>query len=211
MSESSSEEQPVTVRVPISKKPRNSKGITPIIKKAPFPEPIKKRAIEIYNTLDVENHKSDKKKRLACYCIQQAYSDKGEPEISVIEIGKRLGISPAESRNAVSTRPIYKKGFRASECNVTADKIIFTYVTETYNLSEERANEIVEDFNMLLATDPELKTKQTKTVIAAYLMYWMPMNCLEIDEKKLATDFGLVQGTVKSMCNEIKKSAVKTA
>jgi len=204
------EDNPVSpASITMVKKPRKSKGITPIIKKSSFPDYIQKKALEIYDTLDVENHKSAKKKRLACYCVHQAYVAHKKPWVNVIEIGKRLEMTPMESRNAVSTKPAYKKGFAPYDAEISQEDVIFHYITETCNLGESDANEIIKDFKTLLTFDPELTTKQSQTVIAAYLMYWMPLNSFVINEKNLAEDFGLVRGTVNSMCNDIKKSVAR--
>ena len=192
-----------------TKSSRIPKGIAPILRTVNFPNHIKSLAIQVYDKLDIENHKSVKRLKIACYCVYQAYEiyNKGSNKpISVIEIGNRLGLTPAESKNAINNRPKYKDGFKPFKCVKTTADIIYSYIVEECNQTEDLAFQITADLNLLLKQEPEFKTCQTQTLIAGFIMYWMPLNSYKIDEKKLATYFGLSPGAIKSMCSKIKKS-----
>lgn len=205
MSSSSSEEVSSTTLTQV----RKSKGIVPVLKGSIFPSYIRTLAIQVYSTLDIENHKSIKRLKLACYCVYQAYEihNKGNRSaVSVIEIGSRLGLTPAESKNAINNRPKYKDGFKPFKCIKTSEDVIYSYIVGECNQTEDLASKITIDLNILLKQEPTLNTCQTQTLIAGFLMYWMPVNSYKIDEKKLATYFGLSLGAIKSMCGKIKKA-----
>lgn len=208
MSSTESEDMP---RVQSIRKPRKSKGIALILQKVSFPDHIKKQAIAIYDTLQVENHKSTKKRKLACYCVYKAYlifRQNKKTSVDIIEIGHRLGLTAAESRSCINSRPEYKTGFKPHKSTLTYEDRIRSYIVEDCNMGPADADGVVEDFAKLLETDPSLKTRQSQTLIAGFIMYWMPLNSYQIDDKKLADDFGLSQGAIKFMCGEVKKSSV---
>ena len=203
---SQSAEEPVVLQIKSLRKP---KGIAPILKHVSFPSHIKALAIQVYGTLDIQNHKSLKRLKLACYCVYQAYeiySQGTNKNISVIEIGQRLGLTPAESKNSINNRPKYKDGFKQFKCIRTTTDIIYSYIVQECNQAEDLATKITLDFNILLQQNPELGTLQTQTLIAGFIIYWMPLNSYRVNENKLAMYFGLSTGAIKSMCGRIKKA-----
>jgi hypothetical protein len=185
------------------------KGIAVILKKTAFPEDIKRSADDVYKTLDVGNHKSLKKLKIVCYCVYQAYCIAGE-EPSIIDIGARLGLSPMDSRAAVNNRPRYKPGHSAYKPSTSEEDRVRSYVIQRCDFSVDEAEKVVTDYSALLANDPRLRTLQPQTVMAGFIMYWMPLNGYAMPESILVTDFGLSIGAIKSMCTEIKKSAAST-
>lgn len=182
-----------------------------LLKTLGLPEEVSRRARDVYDMLEVSNCKHDKKKRIICYCVLQAYVQSGRPEIDMIEIGSRLNLTAADTKNAIANHPSYKQTTQLPERHVPIEEVLAKTMSERFNIDKDDVDAAVSDFKAFIAANPVMLTKQPHTVVAGYLMYWMMHNNYTVDDVEYASRFALHHGTIRTMFNAITEAAATTS
>lgn len=196
----------------MSKRPRaRPHPAESLLKTLCLPDEVSQRARDVYDMLEVSNCKHDKKKRIICYCVLQAYIQLGRPEINMIEIGNRLGLTPADTKNAIANHPSFKIATQLPERHVPIEEVLAKTMSESFNIDTDDIDDAVTDFKTFIAVNPSMLTKQPHTVVAGYLMYWMMHNNYTVDEVDYASHFSLHHGTIRTMFNSITEAAANSA
>lgn len=186
-----------------------SHNVAAVLKPLGLTDEIVRRTIEIYESLEVGNHKIDRKKRIVCYCILQAYTACGRPDVNIIEIGSRLGLSSIDTKNAIANHPAYKPGYAPRTPSISITDVLKNIMTVKFDIDEETVDEAAEEFTQFINTHNDMLTKQPLTVVAGYLMYWMMHNGYSISDTEYAAQFSLHIGTIRTMFNSIKEAAAR--
>lgn len=161
--------------------------------------------------LEVSNCKNDKKKRIICYCVLQSYIQLGRPEIDMFEIGSRLGLTVADTKNAIANHPPYKTATQFPERLIPIEEVLAKTMSERFNIDTDDINAAVSEFKAFIDSNPTMLTKQPHTVVAGYLMYWMMHNNYTVDEVDYAARFSLHHGTIRTMFNSITEAVANSA
>jgi hypothetical protein len=126
-----------------------------------------------------------------------------------IVIGEMLGIKSTSVSAAISKRPPFPPSLQLKSSVIPLHEMVRYHSKITLSLSDERAETIVKDFNLLLDWDNSLKRDQSKPLVAAYIYCYAMNNAWKIDIASLAKAFHLEESTISTRCSKIEKSYVE--
>ena len=185
----------------------SSKNILNEIAGLNFNRSILNKACEIYGWLALkETPRGIHRKKIICYCIFQAPIELEEGIIDTCEIAKVLGMNFNQANSAVVNRPPFKKGFRPKSPTVSLIATMKSYARDALFLPDDIVDSMEVRFKELLQKDQSLVNEQHKPLVAAFIIYYVRHNSMEVDEIKLADTFNLGKSTIQPKFRLIEES-----
>jgi hypothetical protein len=185
------------------------KGIVADINKYNFPKSIKTRACLIYSQLELpSDRRTLGRLKIIAYCIHQAYTQLVCPgAVDAVYIGEKIGMTKSESNAAIGHRPKYKPGFKATSPMVKLSDMVRGYAEHVFDLGEYTAEDMVGEFEAMTINDQSLLVEQAKTLVAAFIMYYMETNSAKVDKEHFSAVFYLDYTTIRSLYQRVVKAA----
>lgn len=146
----------------------------------PFPHPVKTKACEVLEMLDVKAVPRDKNRsKIKCYCLFQAYNEL--EYLSVPDptyIGEKLGLTSVESSSAINTRPKYKIGLTPKSVTRTPQAVLRSFLDDRMPVPGDIKNRMMNVFTSILEANPNLLAERTKPLVAGYIVAYADMASL---------------------------------
>lgn len=192
-------------------KPKNIKkirGIATDLIEYHFPESVKALASEIFFRLDVGNPRKLRRKKIIFYCIYQARLELEMEDIDPITLGKDFGFTKSETLSAINMKPKFKDGYTPCSTTMDLSGMLRLYASKSFRFTDEVTDEIVKEFEDLINKNESLVTKQARTLIAAFLWYYMSSNGYVTKREEFAKIFHLKISTIELHQKDIVDTVV---
>jgi hypothetical protein len=162
-----------------------------------FPDNIRSCALGIYNDLNVG--RSYNRGRVVCYCVYQAYLDLGHPQ-DVILVGRRLGMSDADSDTAISKFSRKLRNPQLHHCGYIGMKDLVKCYGSELNLTAEAISDVIVLWSRICERDPTIKDKKPRSLVAGVIWLYIKSNYPHKDLTQEYSDmFSQHQSTIASV------------
>lgn len=185
---------------------RGKRSIMQDIKDLFYSDDIKLKACDIFQNLKLGNVRRDSRKMAICYCLYQAhlyYGSRPDPML----IGQSLGLSKSLTHKAMSTYTSYSRtGYRGFDGYTDPIDLIPEYARDpSFRFTEVSIEDMKSEWIKITTKYPDIMEKPPRTVVAAFIWWYMSIYGMNMDCNEFASKFGLSFTTIKTLYSEIVK------
>ena len=166
----------------------------------PIEEEIRLEAREIYKKMKVKHFRTEKRKMLLFFVINEAYKTRRIPK-DARGIANLVGLNPKEINRVYTTFSQSQTGYRpVLEMDTPQGLVSDLAVT----VLQPESIPVLRDFSTsIVAKAPHLLQKYPRDVAIALIYYFMSINGYEVKESDFAEKYGTTVQTIKNLCDEI--------
>lgn len=179
----------------------SEKSILKEMENIPLPEEIKIKAEEIFNKLNPQTKRGNRRKQLIFFCIHSAYLELGNPQ-DPKKIAQLVGIKNSKMTKSLSMYSQAQTGYKPPLIFVTPLDFIPQYC-EMLKLTEETTQDVKLFAETILQKDTTLKQKFPQKIAAGILLYYLTINGIQINKKEYAKVIQLSEVTINNIYKQI--------
>jgi hypothetical protein len=175
------------------------KSIMKDIENYPISEDLKRKANSIYMDVIAAGAKKKSRKKLVCFCLDQAGRSLPESMLSSLQIAHMVGVDEGKVIEAIKYYGSPSNTSYRGVGNYSEPLDLIHNYGRQMKLTAVSINMIKEDYVSLVTRNPELKEKPPVTTIAALIYCYKKTNGLHIDQQEFFSIFGYRFSTIESM------------
>ena len=164
---------------------KNNRNIIVDLQPYDFSDDIKHRANFIYNKMKHSVRKANKRQYLLFFCVYSAYKE-FNTNIDPNQLGLIFGLTQGQMQKTLSMFSPLQTGYKPVQRVMSAVDYIPDYCTKL-NL-EEYTNDLITFASAILDNHNQLKQFVPQTVAAGILKYYLTINGIDLNNKKILAD-----------------------
>ena len=190
--------------VTINAKRPTIRSIAKEIRDLPLTDDIKVKANQIYINVTSNGSKKKSRKTIICYCIIQAHLQSNPPvPFDPIMIGAMLDLDKTKVTKSLKLyNTVSSTGYQGKSGYIEPVNLIPIYAKQL-RFTEETTLRVQQEFLLLLEKSPDLKQRPPRTTVAAFILYFMNTNGIDVDHNEFAKMFDLSFSTIKTVKTRI--------
>ncbi|CAK7994946.1 Transcription initiation factor TFIIB [uncultured virus] len=194
---------------PVGRNTKRIRGIALDLMKYDFSESIKNKACEIFFRLSVGNPRKKQRVKTICYCVYQAMIELKLGSIDPKTLELTFGLTKQEINSAIALNPTYKAGYKQNNSTTNPSDLLKMYASESFRFSDDTVDDMVKSFQDVISKSEALLTKQARTLIAAFMWYYMECNGFTSNSDEFAKVFSLQFTTIKLHYKDIVEAVIE--
>ncbi len=171
------------------------------LKNTDLPDEVKKKADEIFQSMNCTTKRGRKKYLLLFYCVYYAYLELGHPQPAFF-IANKFGVNVHEISKALSLFSEAQTGYRPPEINVSPTHFLPQYCNDLH-FSPDTTQAVMSLADEILNKDPSLCDESPNKVAAGILFYFMKIHGVSFSKDDFSKLINLSEVTINNIYKKI--------